>query len=42
MAVLKANFGNGEITTIVCDEIEVEDKLESLFDDGAVAVSVTE
>ena len=40
MAVLKANFGHGEITTIVCDEIEVESKLESLYDDGAISVSV--
>ena len=42
MAVLKANFGYGEITTIVCDEIEIEEKLESLYDNGAITVSVTE
>ena len=42
MAVLKANFGYGEITTIVCDEIEIEEKLESLYDNGAIVVTVTE
>jgi hypothetical protein len=42
MAVLKANFGYGEITVIVCEEIEIESKLESLYEDGAIAVTVTE
>jgi hypothetical protein len=42
MAILKANFGHGEITTIVCEEIEIENKLESLYEDGAIAVTVTE
>jgi hypothetical protein len=42
MAVLKANFGNGEITVIVCDELDVDGNLECLYDDGAIAVSVTE
>jgi hypothetical protein len=42
MATLKATFGNGEITTIVCDETEIDDKIQTLLDDGAVFVGVTE
>ena len=42
MAVLKATFGNGEIATIICDEIEVDDKIQNLLDDGAVFAGVTE
>jgi len=42
MATLKATFGNGKIITIVCDEIEVDDKIQTLLDDGAVFVGVIE
>jgi arginine repressor len=42
MATLKATFGNGKITTIVCDETEIDDKIQTLLDDGAVFVGVIE